>query len=161
MSKIVRVVSQNSGVAELYDSNLVVFFNVTPTANHSMLAVKTAQGIVSATNEMNKELAVKGQPFQLSVSIGVHTGPVVANNICLDKTLKYSPLSGTTSIAKALERKAFTNEIVVSQSVFNNLNNAVNTKKTTPVMSEVGAMNSYLVKAAEEAAKKEVPYWVK
>jgi class 3 adenylate cyclase len=161
MSKIVRVVSQNSGVAELYDSNLVVFFNVTPTANHSMLAVKTAQGIVSATNEMNKELAVKGQPFQLSVSIGVHTGPVVANNIGLDKTLKYSPLSGTTSIAKALERKAFTNEIVVSQSVFNNLNNAVNTKKTTPVMSEVGAMNSYLVKAAEEAAKKEVPYWVK
>jgi class 3 adenylate cyclase len=161
MSRIVRVISQNSGVAELYDNNLVVFFNVTPTANHSMLAVKTAQGLVSATNEMNKELLTKGQTFQFSVSIGIHTGPVVANNIGMDKTLKYSPLAGTTTIAKALERKAFTNEIVISEFVYKNLNNAVNTKKTTPVMTEVGAMNSYLIKSVEEAAKKEVPYWVK
>ncbi len=160
ISNIVKIISKNSGVAELYDSNLVVFFNVTPTANHAMLAVKTAQGIIQATNEINQELSIKGQSFQLSIAAGIHTGPIVSNNIGADKTLKYSPLSGTTSIAKALEKKAFKNEIVISESVFKNLNNVINTKKITPVTTEIGAMNSYLVKAPEEV-KKDVPYWIK
>ena len=158
-SKIIKVISQNSGVADLYENNLVVFFNVMPTANHAMAAVKTAQGIIHATNEMNQELSLKGQAFQLSASIGIHAGPVVANNIGIDKTLKYSPLAGTTSIAKALESKSFKNEIVISESIFKQVS-GLNTKRTTPVMSEVGAMNSYLVRAPEEA-KKDVPYWVK
>lgn len=158
-SKVMKAISQNSGVADLYENNLVIFFNAVPTANHVMSSIKTAQALIKATEEINQELSRKGQAFQLYVSAGIHTGPVVVNNIGADKTLRYSPIAGTTSIAKALERKAIKNEILISESVYKQAS-GLNTKRKTPVTSDAGAMNSYSVIAPEEV-KKDAPYWMK
>jgi class 3 adenylate cyclase len=159
-SKVIKRIQANNGVADLYNNNLIVFFNVVQQPNHHSLALKTAQEIKKVTQELNQEINVKGQAFQLSISAGLHSGPLILTSIGQDKAVKYTPVQDTTNIAKALEKKAFKNEILMSESFYNKVSNIVQAKKIIPLALADRAIPTYLVQ--EQSQKKsETPYWIK
>lgn len=158
-SKVLKRIQANGGVADLYDNQFIVFFNVNPQGNHQAMALKTAQEIKKITQELNQELAVRGQTFQISVSSGLHAGPLIISSIGMDKSLKYTPVADTTNITKALERKAFKGEIIMSESFYNQVQGTP-AKKITPLSMGNKAMNAYLVQEPVQE-KKNTPYWAK
>ncbi len=159
-SKVLKRIQANGGVADLYDNQFIIFFNVNPQGNHQAMALKTAQEIKKITQELNQELAVRGQTFQISVSSGLHAGPLVVSSIGMDKSLKYTPVADTTNIAKALERKAFKGEIILSESFYNQVSSVTSAKKITPLSMGNKAMNAFLVQEPV-VEKKNTPYWAK
>ncbi len=159
-SKVLKRIQVNGGVADLYDNQFIIMFNVNPQGNHQAMALKTAQEIKKITQELNQELAVRGQTFQLSIGAGLHSGPLIVSSIGADKSLKYTPIQDTTNIAKALERKAFKGEIIMSESFYNQVSSIAQAKKITPLATGNIAMNAYLIQDKVEE-KKNVPYWAK
>ena len=159
-SKIIKRISVNSGVAGFYDNNFMIMFNVIPQSNHAAQAVKTAQDIKKITDEFNQELSMKKQLFQLNIGAGIHTGSLVLTSIGLDKAIKYSPIQDTANIAKSLERKAFKNEILMSEATYNQVSGIIQAKKITPLALGNKAIPAYLLQEAVEK-KKDSPYWAK
>lgn len=159
-SNVIKRISANSGVSGFYDNHLMIMFNVIPQANHASLAVKTAQEIKKIIEEFNQQLSSKKQLFEFNVAAGIHTGPLVLTSIGLDKSIKYSPIQDTTTIAQALEKKAFKNEILLSEMTYNKVSGIVQTKKITPVTIGNKAIPTYLVQEQAEK-KKDSPYWMK
>jgi class 3 adenylate cyclase len=159
-SKVLKRIQANGGVADLYDNQFIIFFNVNPQGNHQAMALKTAQEIKKVTQELNQELAVRGQTFQISVSSGLHAGPLVVSSIGMDRSLKYTPVADTTNIAKALERKAFKGEIIMSEQFYNQVSSVTSAKKITPLSMGNKAMNAFLVQEPV-VEKKNTPYWAK
>ncbi len=159
-SKVLKKIQVNGGVADLYDNHFIIFFNVNPQANHQAMALKTAQEIKKITQELNQELAVRGQAFHINVSAGLHAGPLITSSIGADKALKYMPVADTTNIAKALEKKAFKGEIIMSEAFYNQVSGITPAKKITPLSMGNKAMNAYLVQE-QVVEKKNIPYWAK
>ncbi len=159
-SKIIKRISVNSGVASFYDNNFMILFNILPQANHTAQALKTAQEIKKITDEFNQELSMKKQLFQLNFAAGIHTGSLIITSIGSDKSIKYSPVQDTTNIAKSLERKAFKNEILLSEPAYNKVSSVIQAKKITPLALGNKAIPAYLVQETV-AKKKDEPYWAK
>jgi len=103
---------------------------------------------------------MKKQLFQLNIGAGIHTGSLVLTSIGLDKAIKYSPIQDTANIAKSLERKAFKNEILMSEATYNQVSGIIQAKKITPLALGNKAIPAYLLQEAVEK-KKDSPYWAK
>lgn len=118
------------GVAEIHNNTLFIIFNAIKQYSHEMAAIKAAEEIRNETinfNERFKPLA------KFYVASGINTGRAIISTIGEDKTLKYLSLENTTQIAKELEQKANSNEILISQNTYSRLKNSIDVKKTGPL----------------------------
>lgn len=159
-SKVVQKISQSRGVANFADGHFIIFFNAVDQPNHYSQALRTVQEIKKATDEFNQELAAKGQSLRFGIAASLHAGPLMVTSIGADRTLKYAPLADTTTIAKALEKKAFKGEILMSEPFYNKVSGAVQVKKITPLSMGANAMNVYMIQEVVQEKKKNAPYWM-
>ncbi len=142
---ITQKIKTHQGVADLYGNNLVIFFNIVKQYRHDIAAIKTAQDIRKITDAFNE--AIKDLGIELSVKAGINTGLVTVSGIREDKTVKYTSIGNTVSLAKALKNKALDGEILIPESIYEKVSNIINTKKLMPLyLTDKKAINVYAVK---------------
>ena len=129
---------------------------------HAFTAVKTAQAMIAAIEEFNKELTAKGKP-PVGMGAGVNTGETLIGNIGAKSKFGYDVLGDSVSTAARLEgqTKSYgvlliigpnTNEIVKNEIFTLELDNIAVKGKTVglriyaPLLcSDAGAMAEYLL----------------
>jgi adenylate cyclase len=130
--------------------------------NHAYTAVKTAQEMIKAIEEFNKELTAKGKP-PVGMGAGVNTGETLIGNIGAKSKFGYDVLGDSVSTAARLEgqTKSYgvlliigpnTNEIVKDRIFTLELDNIAVKGKTVglriyaPLLcGDAGAMTEYML----------------
>jgi adenylate cyclase len=120
MDRFSAIISENDGVViDFYGDGVSAFWNAPiEQADHTLLAVKTAQEILAALPDLN---SVWGQRLshRLRAGIGIHCGPAQVGNAGSSTRLKYGPQGTTVNIASRLESatKGLGLPMLVSQAV--------------------------------------------
>ena len=101
MSKIILL---NGGTIDKYMGDCIMaFWNAPlPCNNHADLAVKTAQEIVVAADELIKELEEQGLP-RIDVGIGINTGDCIVGNMGSESRFDYSVIGDAVNLGARLE----------------------------------------------------------
>jgi len=110
-------------------------------------AVHSAIDMVSALAQFNIENSHKQWP-QLSVSIGINTGEVVAGYIGSEDHLNYTAIGDAVNVAQRIQTLAGNNEIFISRTVHDEI-----IEKTSEIdgLKELVLLPSQKVKGKEEA----------
>lgn len=150
---VVDKIKDYQGVADISGNNILILFNVVKQFRHDIAAIKTAQDIKKATEKFNED--VKHLGISIKIKAGINTGNAIVSNIT-DKTVKYTSIGNTVMLAKALEKKAFENEILITQNVYERAGNAVSADKVTPLhLTEKDAIGVYNLSDASQSNMKE------
>ncbi len=129
-SVVVDKIRTNQGIAEIYDNTIFIMFNAIKQYSHDMSAIKTAEDIRTETHKFNERYKPLAKFY---VASGINTGNAILSTIGEDKILKYLSLNNTTNIAKELEKKANSNDILLSQNTYERIKNSIEAKKTSPL----------------------------
>lgn len=121
-----RCIVVEEGIINKYvgDAILAVFGVPIHLENSTTAAVKAANRMKTARDELNKDLLKAGLPAVHS-GISIHTGPVLAGNIGSSSRMEYTVIGDTVNVAARLEKlcKEFGTDIILSESAVLQLGN--------------------------------------
>ncbi|OQA81650.1 MAG: Adenylate cyclase 1 [bacterium ADurb.Bin243] len=137
-SYISEPIIQNHGVINKFigDAVMAIYSPHLGSENHVADAVKSAVGMREKLKEFNSS---KKYGFEVRFGVGIHTGILVAGNIGTKSRLEYTVIGDTVNVASRIEteNKSFGSDILVSESVIENLDNdlksSINTEKCPPI----------------------------
>lgn len=153
---VTEKIRSHQGIADFYGNNLLVFFNIIKNYRHDVAAIRTAEEIREITNAFNE--SIKGIGAALNIKAGINTGFAFVSNIGEDKTVRYTSIGNTVSLAKALVDKAFAGEILVPENVYKRVSGVISAKKILPLhLTDTEAIEVYSVK--DTANLKEKHEW--
>ena len=95
------------------DGILAVFGDPIPNPDHARAGVMAALEMQEAVRALNQSRARLGRP-EVSIRIGVATGPVFIGNIGSRRKLEYTVIGATVNLASRLEGKAGAGNVLVS-----------------------------------------------
>ena len=104
LDRMSKIILSNGGTIDKYMGDCIMaFWNAPlPCINHADLAVKTAQEIVVAADELIKELEEQGLP-RIDVGIGINTGDCIVGNMGSESRFDYSVIGDAVNLAARLE----------------------------------------------------------
>lgn len=131
MERLGRVVEQTGGVVDKYvgDEVMAIFGAPVALPDHAMRAVEAASRMNSELTDLNRARTARGEP-PLRVSIGVHSGVVVAGNMGSSNRLNYTVLGEGVNLAARLCQLAGPGEVLVSEATWRAVQDAV---RATPL----------------------------
>jgi class 3 adenylate cyclase/DNA-binding response OmpR family regulator len=104
-----------------FGDGLMAIFNAPNSQpDHVHRAVDAALALMRAAHEVNLQ-----HGYQLSYSIGVHTGEAVVGYIGTSRALNYTAIGDTVNLARRLQESAQPGQILVDESVIKVLGNQV------------------------------------
>ncbi len=115
-SRMIQIIQSNQGIiVDFFGDAILVFFDPldTPVNGAAQKAAACAFAMQESMTAVNRDLASKGLP-QLSMGIGMHTGPVVVGNIGSDTRVKYGIVGSAVNITSRIQARAGRGEILVS-----------------------------------------------
>ncbi len=128
-----EAINDQFGVIDKFMGDAVMaLFNtqLNPQEDHSERAVRTAINMQSALDEYLKTMP---ETQHLHFSIGIHTGEAVAGNVGSSFRKDFTVIGDAVNLAKRLEETATSKEIIISQSVFENVAHLVNVSPREPM----------------------------
>ena len=104
LDRMSKIILSNGGTIDKYMGDCIMaFWNAPlPCKNHADLAIKTAQEIVIAADELIKELEDQGLP-RIDVGIGINTGDCIVGNMGSESRFDYSVIGDAVNLAARLE----------------------------------------------------------
>lgn len=106
------------------DATMAIFNAPLDVKDHAMQAVRTAWAMKEGAVELEKRLQERfGQGVKFG--IGVHTGPAVVGNIGSKTRMDYTVIGDTVNTAARLESIAKPGQIIISQSVYEQVESLV------------------------------------
>ncbi|MGQ4647416.1 adenylate/guanylate cyclase domain-containing protein [Lyngbya aestuarii] len=119
-----EIVFPYEGTLEKYigDALLAVWGAPYQRKNDVDQAVQAAIAMQWAVCRLNQEWA-KRRNLEIKIHIGLNTGKVAAGNIGSKKLIQYAAIGDTTNVASRICSVAKADEILISQSTFNKLEN--------------------------------------
>lgn len=127
LSRMTETIENSRGVViDFYGDGILAFFdgadsNVTA---HALDAVDAAMRMQLALVTVSQENRAEGLP-ELSMGIGIHTGPVVVGNIGSEKRGKYGVVGSAVNTAKRIESIADKGVILMSNQTYSVLGDQV------------------------------------
>ena len=125
---------ENGGTLDKYlgDGIMALFGAPISRPDDTMRSVKTAIEMQRALVHLNTDWAARGQPT-MQIGVGVNTGPVTAGNIGSTKRMDYTVIGDAVNLASRLCANARTGQILVSESTYRQLGDALPAKKLEPI----------------------------
>ncbi|MFL2633188.1 MAG: adenylate/guanylate cyclase domain-containing protein [Candidatus Marivariicella sp.] len=121
---MIDVVFANNGTLDkIIGDELMVLYGVPlKSENDCQSAVNSAKEMLKALEKFNQKNIKHNLP-KLEVGIGVNFGKVVSGNIGSERQMNYTVIGDSVNLAARLCSHAKPGEIVISESVFDRLNN--------------------------------------
>lgn len=112
-----EIVMRRGGIVDKFigDCIMAVFGVPEPLESHARAAVLAAEDLLRWLEAGNRRWE-KTYGVTLSLTIGIHSGPVVAGNIGSEKRLEYTVIGDTVNVASRLESLARPGQILVSEA---------------------------------------------
>ncbi|MCX8193905.1 MAG: hypothetical protein N3G19_00890 [Candidatus Pacearchaeota archaeon] len=156
---VVEKIKENQGVASIYGNELIVLFNIVKQYRHDIAAIRTAESIKQITSELNSLLAAKGFNINLAIKAGANIGMANVNAI-QNKEVKYTSIGNTTFLAKALKERAIVNEILITETLYERVANAIKAKKISPYYFTANdAINIYSLESLSQQEFRDRSKW--
>lgn len=131
----VEIVIEHGGYIDKFIGDCIMAAWGVPLSNEKEDAVRAVQCAV----EIQQLVASKqrkffhGQAESLKIGIGMHSGPLVAGNLGSSRRMDYSMIGDTVNLAARLEGVAGANEIIITDSTKNMLDDSFNLEYRKPV----------------------------
>ena len=109
LTEMVEIVKHHDGMVNKFlgDGFMALFGAIGSETNHPNSAVAAGQQIVAAMQRINALLpASEGNDVsnvQLSIGVGIHTGPAIVGSIGSSKRLEYTAIGDTVNVASRIE----------------------------------------------------------
>ena len=122
---MIDVVFANNGTLDkIIGDELMVLYGVPlKSDNDCQSAVDSAKAMLVALEKFNQKNLKQNLP-KLQVGIGINYGKVVSGNIGSERQMNYTVIGDSVNLAARLCSHARPGEIVISESVFDRLNNS-------------------------------------
>jgi adenylate cyclase len=119
MERLGRVVEETGGVVDKYvgDEVMALFGAPLDLPDHTTRAVEAGLRMTRELDDLNRARSARGEPL-LRVSIGIHTGVVVAGNMGSHNRLNYTVLGEGVNLAARLCSLASGGEVLVSEPTY-------------------------------------------
>ncbi len=135
-SRVVNVVFKHGGMLDKFlgDGLLVVFGVPEEFADSEERAVRTALEIKEVVKKWNEGRVKEGKK-PIRISIGIHSGDVVAGNIGSVRRMDYTVVGETVNLASRIEslNREFDTDILISKDVYEKVSDVVEVEKQQPV----------------------------
>jgi len=131
---MVDVIHKHNGTIDniIGDALMVLFGAPISRDDDAHRAVACALDMQAAMVEVNRRNQEQGLP-ELAIGIGINTGDVVAGNIGSEAHAKYSVIGAPVNMAARLESKAARGEVLISQTSYDAVRDAVRIVETREV----------------------------
>ena len=117
---------------QIIGDELMVLYGVPlKTDNDPQNAVNSAIEMLFSLDNFNKKMKLEGLP-KLEIGIGINFGNVVSGNIGSDQQMNYTVIGDNVNIASRLCSSAKTWEIIISNSVYDFLDDKSKFIKSEP-----------------------------
>ena len=120
--KMIDVVFKYNGTLDkiIGDELMVLYGAPLKKKDDIMNAVTTAKEMFNTLDRFNKEMVADGFP-ELKIGIGINYGKVICGNIGSEQQMNYTVIGDTVNLASRLCSAARPGEIIISESVHNEL----------------------------------------
>jgi class 3 adenylate cyclase len=104
LARMIEVIAARGGIIDKFlgDGILAVFGLPVPNATHADDALGAALDMRGALEAMNAARRAEGRA-DVSIGIGMHSGPVIAGNVGSAKKLQYTVIGDTVNLASRIE----------------------------------------------------------
>ncbi len=132
-----EIIFRHGGTLDKYigDGVLALFGAPIVGERDAVKAVRAAVDLQRAMIEFNQELGEAHLP-QISVGIGINTGPAIVGYIGSEQRLDYTAIGDTINIAARLESIAKPGQIVISESIMQALDENIVVKRLETIKLE-------------------------
>ena len=128
------VFSHNGTLDKIIGDELMVLYGVPIKGdNDSQNAVNTAMEMFKSLEKFNVRMSEENLP-ELKIGIGINFGRVVSGNIGSEKQMNYTVIGDAVNLAARLCSHAKSGQIVISESVYNQISNQKNFESQRPIM---------------------------
>ncbi len=116
-SEMTEIIFKYNGTLDKFigDAIMAVFGVPFPFPDHCQMAIRAARDMMTKLNQINRQLPEKER---IKVRIGINTGKLISGDFGSPKRLDYTVLGNSVNIASRLESIAASNEILVSEAVY-------------------------------------------
>ncbi len=115
------ILFRHLGTLDKYIGDAVMAFwgSPYPLQNHAYHACCCATEMIERLAKMNREWSARGRP-EISIGIGLNTGPVNVGNMGSDKRLAWTVMGDNVNLASRLEgmTKQYRSQIIISESTY-------------------------------------------
>ena len=120
--KMIDVVFKYNGTLDkIIGDELMVLYGAPLKKSDDILnAVKTAKEMFTTLDKFNTRMVEEGYP-KLDIGIGINYGKVICGNIGSEQQMNYTVIGDTVNLASRLCSAARPGEIIISDSVYKNL----------------------------------------
>jgi adenylate cyclase len=148
-SEITQIIFKHDGTLDKFIGDAVMAFFGAPMKHEDdpvrsvMTAVEIIETVKRMADEYRSEFGV-----EVSFSIGINTGEAIVGNVGSLDRMEYTAIGDTVNLAARLQAKAGYNEIVINESVYNQVKDRFNCEPLPPffVKGKEQAINAYLIK---------------
>ena len=147
LTEMVEIVKQHDGMVNKFlgDGFMALFGAIGRETDHPDRAVAAGQQIVAAMKQINaRVLSIEsnnvescdveqndGSKVELSIGVGIHTGPAIVGSIGSSKRLEYTAIGDTVNVASRIESltKPMGVPLLLSAATYNQLSGTVACQK--------------------------------
>lgn len=117
-----EVIFENKGMVDKFigDAIMTIFGGPWVEGDGILDAVNTAIIMLEVLDDLNRKWSCEGRP-EISIGIGINFGKAVLGNIGSDARMEYTAIGDTVNTASRFVSIAGKNEIIVSESIYENL----------------------------------------
>ena len=128
------VFSHNGTLDKIIGDELMVLYGVPIKGdNDSQNAVDTAMEMFKSLENFNIRMSEENLP-ELKIGIGINFGKVVSGNIGSEKQMNYTVIGDAVNLAARLCSYAKSGQVVISESVYNQISNKETFESQKPIM---------------------------
>ncbi|HNN79357.1 MAG TPA: adenylate/guanylate cyclase domain-containing protein, partial [Leptospiraceae bacterium] len=122
-SEMVTIILRNGGFLDKFigDAIMAVFGIPFNEEKHAEIAVNVAIEMQKKLKELNESKSF-GE-FQLAMTIGIHTGNIIAGNLGSKERMDYTVIGDTVNLASRIQslNKSYSSDILISDSTYKSL----------------------------------------
>ena len=128
------VFSHNGTLDKIIGDELMVLYGVPIKGNNDpQNAVNTAMEMFKSLEKFNVRMSEENLP-ELKIGIGINFGKVVSGNIGSEKQMNYTVIGDAVNLAARLCSHAKSGQVVISESVYNQISNKKRFESQKPIM---------------------------